>query len=234
MVEREYQYKIKYGLMLFGIIFSTFCAVLLGNLVLSNLRLFFTPVIFFYWILFVFSGGVAIAMCFLMVKQWAQVNRITFGQHTMMVPGLGWSTVEFPIEYKDINDILVFENLKHAFSLHIMHKDGKYVIVADLLPSPEAFDEICTLLEKQMQNIRPHFALKTLRYEDIGSKSPEELKMLLEILQAKAGIRQSKESMYSASVEAKTENSISTVTGLIIIFVSVGLFLLFLKFFVLK
>jgi len=154
IVEREYEYKPKWALILLCSGFFGICAVVLGLKAFKNDRGLNISGILelspenakgFYWVLCWLSVGFVVAAGVLAVTRLWLRQRVAFTQSSILLPRSRWSSEEIVIDYEAITGLSTSAVAGQRF-LHLRHRGGKQTITASLLPSKAAFEEVCELL----------------------------------------------------------------------------------------
>jgi hypothetical protein len=153
-VEREYEYRPKWTMIVLCAAFFGLCAAVLGSKAASNDRgLLISRIIelapddatVFFWALTACSIGFVVIAAFLAYHRLTTRQRIAFGPSALTVPASRWSREEKELAYRDI--VALFETtVSGQRFLYITHPGGKYTIDASMLPSKSAFVEMCELL----------------------------------------------------------------------------------------
>jgi hypothetical protein len=152
--EREYPYQPRWRTIVLGGGFFGLCALFLGYRATTNrrglilegfIRLDPDQANVFYGVLAALAVGFVLASCFLAYHRLTFEQRLTFGPTVMTVPSSRWSRATRQIAYRDIRQVTVASVSGQTF-LHVHHTGGKSTIVASMLPSPAAFDEVRALL----------------------------------------------------------------------------------------
>jgi hypothetical protein len=149
-VERQYEYKPKWWVILLFVGFFGLGAVLFAREATSNdpkkLPAFFCWILFAGAIWFIGrAGGWAVAR--LMFR-----HRVAFTRSALLLPKGLWSSEEVAIEYRDITRLS--SSLLSARQLVVTHTGGKRLIGSWLLPSESAFDEVRQLLTDRVSTAR--------------------------------------------------------------------------------
>jgi hypothetical protein len=150
-VDREYPYQTRWRSILFGGSFfgacAAFFAVRAGNntrgvIIEDAITLGPEGATTFYWVLFALSTCFVLAAVVLAVHRvTAAPQRLRFGATEMTVPASRWSRAVKTIAYRDVQS-LTEQVVSGQRMLHLRHTGGKYTIVASLLPSTAAYDEV--------------------------------------------------------------------------------------------
>jgi hypothetical protein len=161
--DREYDYKPKWTLIVCCAIFFGLGAVVLGSKAANNDRgLIINHVIelgpdnamIFYWTLTACGIGFVAIAALLAYHRLAYQQRLAFGPAALIVPVSRWSRAEKEIAYRDIRELSRVTVNGQRF-LYVMHLGGKHTIAASMLPSREAFEEICELLAARVRESQP-------------------------------------------------------------------------------
>lgn len=157
-IERQFDYRPKWTAILFCAVFFGLCAVVLGAKAANNERgLVLNGIIelgpegasIFYWVLCGFSVAFVIMAVFLALHRAVLRQRLAFAQTALLVPRSRWSNQERHIEYDDIQAVTTGE-ISGQHVLYVHHTGGKYTIVASMLPSRAAFEEVRALLNGKL------------------------------------------------------------------------------------
>jgi hypothetical protein len=160
--EREFPYRPRWTTILLGGFFFAACALFLGYRAATNVRgLIIEGFIrldperarVFYGVLAALGAGFVIASCFLAVHRLTFEQRLTFGPTAMTVPASRWSRTTKQIAYRDIRQLSIATVSGQTF-LHVHHVGGKFTVVASMLPSREAFDEVQALIARSSASAR--------------------------------------------------------------------------------
>jgi hypothetical protein len=158
-IEREYDYKPKWTHIVFCALFFGLGAVVLGVKAASNDRgLIINGMIelgpdgatMFYWILCMCGVGFVAISAFLAYHRLTLHQRLTLGPAAVIFPESRWSADEKVIAYRDIS-ALSTDRIHGQQFLYITHLRGTYTIMASMLPSKAAFDEVCEFLEDKVR-----------------------------------------------------------------------------------
>jgi hypothetical protein len=153
-IECEFVYRPRWfwiiiGVLLFGAGTIIFCHKALTNdrgLIINGIiELPITGATIFYWVMCVASAAFVFAANFLVLHRLAFSQRITFTSETIVVPRSRWSSEEIAVEYGAITGIEATEVSGEKF-LRVTHSEGKFTIVASMLPTRQAYDEVYQLL----------------------------------------------------------------------------------------
>jgi hypothetical protein len=156
--EREFPYRPRWTAIVLGGFFFSACALFLGHRATTNgrgliiegfIRLDPGQARVFYGVLAALSVGFVIASCFLAFHRLTFEQRLTFGPTVMTVPASRWSRATKRIAYRDIRQLSIATVSGQTF-LHVHHVGGKFTIVASMLPSREAFDDLRALLAAKL------------------------------------------------------------------------------------
>ena len=152
--ERSYDYRPSWWTIAFAGLFFSTCAGVLGyeawtneqGLILNGLIEFDVQgATIFYWVLTALSVGfVAIALS-LIYHRFTYNQRLTLGATALRVPKSRFSHEVAAIAYRDIRDLSEARVNGQRF-LYVVHPGGKYTIVAAMLPSKAAFEEVRDIL----------------------------------------------------------------------------------------
>jgi hypothetical protein len=152
--ERDYPYRPRWTAIVFVGAFFALCALVLGARASDNRRGVIINGIIelgpegatnFYYTLCAGSVGFVIASIFMVYHRLAFQQRLVFGSAAMTVPVSRWSRATKQIAYRDIQGVSITAVSGQTF-LYVHHVGGKYAIVASMLPSQEAFEEVRALL----------------------------------------------------------------------------------------
>jgi hypothetical protein len=158
-VEREYEYRPKWTLIVFCAAFFGLGAVVLGAKAAGNDRgLIINRIIeletaratVFYWVLTACSAGFVASAAVLAYHRLAYRQRLAFRAAALTVPASRWSRREKEIVYREIKELRQTTISGQRF-LHVTHDGGKYTITASMLPSRAAFEEVCELLAARVR-----------------------------------------------------------------------------------
>lgn len=158
-IEREYEYRASWTLIVVFIVMFSFGALLLGRAAARNdrgliiqriIELGPTGATIFYWCLCAFSGALALFGVFMAHQRLTKRRRVAFTATTIIVPVSRWSTNEQEIGYREISWLSTERGTGHN-TLHFTHGGSTYKIDRDLLPSNAAFEEVCELLATKVQ-----------------------------------------------------------------------------------
>lgn len=158
-IERAYDYKPKWTLIVCCALFFGLCAVVLGVKAAGNDRgLIINGIIelgpdgatIFYWVLCVCGVGFVAISAFLAYHRVTFHQRLAFGSTAVILPRSRWSPEEKVIVYRDIS-ALSTARIHGARFLYVTHPGGTSTIMASMLPSKAAFDEVCELLEAKVR-----------------------------------------------------------------------------------
>jgi hypothetical protein len=159
IVEREYEYRPKWTMIVFCAAFFGLGAGVLGFKAASNDRgLIINRVIqlgpdgatVFFWVLTACSVGFVVVSACLAYHRLNFRQRLAFGPSALVVPVSRWSREEKEIAYQDILGLSEATISGQRF-LYVTHPGGKYTITASMLPSKAAFSEVCELLAARVQ-----------------------------------------------------------------------------------
>lgn len=157
LIEREYEYKPSWWIILLGGAMFGFATVFFVYRAFSNDRgLIINRVIelsessatIFYWV-FAF-----LSLCFVLTVIAITYHRLKFHQRLaftdseLIVPASRWSAAEKSIKYADVSSLSVMEISGQKF-LYVYHSGEKYIVNAALLSSKKTFEEIVDLLAKK-------------------------------------------------------------------------------------
>jgi hypothetical protein len=156
--EREYPYRPRWTVIVFSGGFFGFAALVLGYRASNNRRGVIINGIIelgpdgatsFYYVLCALSVGFVIISVFLAFHRLVFKQRLVFGTTTMTVPASRWSSATRQIAYRDIRRLSGMVVSGQTF-LYVDHAGGRHTIVASMLPSQEAFEEVRALLTAKM------------------------------------------------------------------------------------
>jgi hypothetical protein len=102
----------------------------------------------FYWVLAALGAGFVLMCGVLAFHRLTFEQRLVLGPTMLTVPASRWSRATKTIAYRDIR-ALTLQTVSGQTFLNVQHTGGKYVIVASMLPSTEAFDEVRSILASQ-------------------------------------------------------------------------------------
>lgn len=162
-IERQYEYKPKWTVIILVAVFFGLCALVTGaqasrndrGLVINGLiALGRDGATLFYWILTAASVGFVIAAAFLAGHRVAYRQHLVFRPNALIAPTSRWSRNEKEIAYRDVLG-LSLTNVSGQRFLYISHRGGRYTITASMLPSETAFDEVCELLTAMVNECQP-------------------------------------------------------------------------------
>jgi hypothetical protein len=152
--EREYPYRPSWTVIVFVGGFFALCALVLGGRASDNRRGVIINGIIelgpdgatrFYYVLCAASVGFVVVSIVMAYHRLAFQQRLVFGTAAMTVPLSRWSRATKQIAYRDIQGMSITAVSGQTF-LYVHHVGGKYTIVASMLPSQEAFEEVRALL----------------------------------------------------------------------------------------
>ncbi len=158
-VERSYAYQPKWISILFLFFFIGLLTLGLGYMALWNDRgLVINGIIelstqnatILYWVLTALCAAGVLLSVLLAAKRLAIKHRIALTASSIIVPKSSWSVDETDIPYQNIREISMSEVHKQKF-LHLHQQDGKYSIVASMLPSRKDFEELHNLLMERVK-----------------------------------------------------------------------------------
>lgn len=152
--EREFPYRPRWTAIVLGGFFFSACALFLAHRATTNrrglilegfIRLDPDQARVFYGVLAALSVGFVIASGFLAFHRLTFEQRLTLGPTAITFPASRWSRATKQIAYREIRQLSMATVSGQTF-LHVHHVGGKFTIVASMLPSREAFDEVRALL----------------------------------------------------------------------------------------
>ena len=155
--DREFPDRPRWSGILFGGFFFTFCAAVLAHRAATNergliidgiIRLEPDSATTFYRVLAALGVCFVVAACFLAAYRLTSRQRLVFGATAMNVPASRWSSATRAIAYRDIRQMTLHRVSGQTF-LTLRHTGGKFVVVASMLPSNEAFAEVRAILEER-------------------------------------------------------------------------------------
>jgi acyl-coenzyme A synthetase/AMP-(fatty) acid ligase len=158
-VEREYEYRPKWTMIVLCGAFFGLCAAVLGAKAANNDRGVIINRIVelgpdgattFYWVLAALSAGFVALAAFLAYHRLTYRQRLAFGPAALTVPASQWSRKEKEIAYRDIVALSEATISGQRF-LYVAHLGGKHTITASMLPSKAAFVEVCELLAARVR-----------------------------------------------------------------------------------
>lgn len=158
-VERQYEYRPKWTLIVLCAAFFGLGTAVLGSKAANNDRGVIINRIIelgpdgataFYWGLAALSAGFVTIAAFLAYHRVTFHQRLAFGPAAMTVPASRWSREEKEIAYRDIASLSEATISGQRF-LYVTHTGGKYTITASMLPSKAAFGEVCELLAAKVR-----------------------------------------------------------------------------------
>jgi hypothetical protein len=156
--EREYPYRPRWTAIVFAGGFFAACALVLGYRASDNHRgLIINGIIElgpdgatgFYYVLCALSVGFVIGSVFMAYHRLTFQQRLVFGGAAMTVPVSRWSRATKQIAYRDMRKMSMTVISGQTF-LYVDHLGGRFTIVASMLPSQAAFDEVRALLAAKM------------------------------------------------------------------------------------
>ena len=156
IMEREYDYRPGLAVVLLSGIFFAACALVLGARAYTNDRgLVINGIIelspgsatVFYCVLTGFSVGFVAAAAVLAGTQLTLHQRIAYTETCLILPRSRWSAEEVTVPFSDILSYSAREIYGQRM-LTIVYKGGKFTVGASMLPSTEAFDEICKVVAR--------------------------------------------------------------------------------------
>jgi hypothetical protein len=155
--DREFPYRVRWRTILLSGGFFGLCAVVLAHRADTNDRgLIINGIIelepdsatTFYWVLTLLAAGFVVAAGFMAVHRLTVTQRLVLGADAMTVPASRWSSETRSIAYRDIRQ-MTLERMSGQTYMTIRHTGGKFVLVASMLPSNEAFADIRGILEEK-------------------------------------------------------------------------------------
>jgi len=159
-IDREYEYKSSWAVIIFCAIFFGAGAAVLGNAAATNDRgLVINGIIpltqngatTFYWFLCALSIGFVAISALLTVHRLTHHQRIAFTPQSIILPSSRWSSEETTINYDDITSLSGAKVNGQRF-LYVFRNDGKqFTIAASLLPTRGSFNEVGELLHHRIR-----------------------------------------------------------------------------------
>jgi len=173
-IEREYEYKPKWWVLLFGAGLFLVGAVVLGRKAASN-DPDNLPVL--YWVMCAVCIGFAALIAGRVLERLLLRRRVAFTQDGLILPKRLWSSEEMTIDYGAITGLflssadcglwrcrvaidcqapteLPTRRVRRARFLYVRHTGGERRIDAEQLPSRAAFEEVCELLTARVRASR--------------------------------------------------------------------------------
>lgn len=156
---REYEYRIKWTMIVLCAAFFALCTAVLGAKAANNNRGVIINGLIelgpdgatnFYWALAAVSAGFIVLAGFLAYHRVTFRQRLIFGQAAMTVPVSRWSREEKEIPYREVLALSEATISGQRF-LYVTHLGGKYTVTASMLPSKAAFAEVCELLADRIR-----------------------------------------------------------------------------------
>jgi hypothetical protein len=152
--ERAFPYRPKWTVIVLGGLFFAAAALILamrastnqrGVIIEGIIRLGPEGATTFYWGLAALGAGFVLMCGVLAYHRLTFEQRMVLGPTMMTVPASRWSRATKTIAYRDVRG-LTLQSVSGQTFLNVQHTGGKYVIVASMLPSMQAFDEVRTIL----------------------------------------------------------------------------------------
>jgi hypothetical protein len=160
-VEREYEYKPSWSVIIFVAVFFSSGAVFLylktvksdrGLIIEGIIPLGPTGATLFFGALTLLSVGFVLLAAFLAYMRIVHRQRIAFTSDALIVPapmGRG----EMAIPYRSISGLSMIE-VNWQRILYVSHTGGQASITASMLPSMAIFKEVCALIAAKVQESR--------------------------------------------------------------------------------
>lgn len=145
-IDREYDYRPKWGAIILCALFPGICALVLGANANGNV---------FYWVMAALSIGFVVAAGFLAIMRLMVRQRIALSQSSITVPRSRWSNEELVIPFCEIVELIPSEFSRVRF-LNILYNGGIFTLNASLLPRKDDFDEICAAVSQSMEVARSY------------------------------------------------------------------------------
>jgi hypothetical protein len=159
-IEREYEYKPKWTTALlsggsFALCAAFFAIRASGNdrglLINGLIALSPAGATSFYWVLFGLSAAFVAAAALLVFHRLRFRQRIAFTPDAVLLPRSRWSAEERRVAYRAITGLSRSEAYGQRL-LRVSYDGGAIHIVASMLPSREAFEEITALLSERRRS----------------------------------------------------------------------------------
>ncbi len=163
-MDRQYDYRPKWTIIVFCALFFGACALVLGSKADGNDRgLIINGIIelstenatIFYWVLATLSIGFVVAAGFLAVVRLTVHQRIGLVETSITIPRSRWSSDEVVVPFGEIVELSASEVSGQRF-LKITYKGGKFTLTASMLPKKEDFDEICAVVGQGVKASQPY------------------------------------------------------------------------------
>jgi hypothetical protein len=163
-MERQYDYKPKWTVIVLCGVFFGACALVLGVKANGNERgLIINGIIelspdgatTLYWVLTALSIGFVIVAGLLAVIRLTLHQRIVLAEACLTVPRSRWSGEEVTVPFADIVELSASEVSGQRF-LKIVYKGGKFTLTASMLPRKGDFDEIYAAVTQGVKASRPY------------------------------------------------------------------------------
>ncbi len=162
-MDREYDYRPKWTMIVLCALFFGACALVLGAKANGNDRgLIINGIIelsagsatVFYWVLAALSIGFVVVAGFLAFIRLTVHQRITLGETSITIPRSRWSSEETVVSFNDILDLSTSEVSGQRF-LTIVYRGGKFALTASMLPRKADYDEICAAVGQGVKLAQP-------------------------------------------------------------------------------
>lgn len=159
---REYEYRPKESIILFGALFFGCAAIFFGFMARSNDRgLIINGIIklspwgatVFYSVLAACSLVFVLMSIAILIHLLLYSQKIVLTAEELIVPKSRWSSKEITISYSTITEIRVTE-VKYQRFLKIAHWAGVSTITASMLPTKKDFDTIHQLLLDRIKSVQ--------------------------------------------------------------------------------
>ena len=163
-MERQYDYRPKWTIIVLCALFFGACALVLGAKAHENDRgLIINGIIelepggatIFYWVLAALSIGFVVAAGFLAIVRLTLHQRIGLTETCITIPRSRWSSEEVAVPFGEIVDLSTSQVSGQRF-LNIVYNGGKFTLTASMLPRKEDFDEICAAVSRGLKADRPN------------------------------------------------------------------------------
>ena len=162
-IEPRFEYRPRMTVIVATVLFFGACAVVIGMKAASNDRgLVIDRLIelgpegatIFYWACAAASlAFVAVAGLMLIVRVKVR-QRITLTEDAVVVPRSRWSNEERTIPFQDIIELRDITTAGQKF-LKITHPDGKFMLIASMLPGAEDFEFLTSEITARVEAARP-------------------------------------------------------------------------------
>lgn len=160
VIEREYLYRPRWWSLLFGIVLFSLSGITLAHLALTDNRKLIidyfielspTGAAIFYWVLSGLSFVLVIFSATFGLHRVLHPRTITLTADWISAPKRGAYGKDVIVKYGTIQDLSII-TFKRQQYLQLTHPDGKLSVMASLLPSREAFGEICELVAERVRD----------------------------------------------------------------------------------